>query len=117
MEYIECVVAAVPNDNRQQFVDHANRVAVIFKDHGALRVVECWGDDVPEGKVTSLPMAVKCEPGESVVFSLAVWPSREARDTGMEGFMSDPRMEKEMASMPFDGSRLIHGGFQVIIDV
>ena len=68
----------------------------IFKEHGALRCVECWGDDVPEGKVTSFPMAVKRKDDETVVFSWVEWPSKEARDAGMEKVMDDPRMPPDM---------------------
>jgi uncharacterized protein YbaA (DUF1428 family) len=85
----------------------------LFKECGALKVVECWGDDVPEGKLTSFPMAVKCEENETVVFSWIVWPSREVRDRGNQMAMADPRMQQEM---PFDGKRLIYGGFEIIVE-
>ena len=116
MEYIEGLVAAVPTSNKEQFIQHARDTGAIFKEHGAVRLVECWGDDVPDGQVTSFPMAVKCKPDETVVFSWIVWPSREARDKGMEGVMNDPRMTEDENPMPFDGKRLIFGGFQVILD-
>ena len=114
MEYIEGLVAAVPTQNREKFLQHAREAAAVFKQHGALRVVECWGDDVPAGELTSFPMAVKCKADETVVFSWIVWPSREVRDAGMEAVMNDPRMSEN--PMPFDGSRLIYGGFQMIMD-
>ena len=79
--------------------------------------MECWGDDVPEGKVTSFTLAVKREASESVVFSWITWPSREARDEAWKKLMADPRMQPGAMSMPFDGKRLIYGGFQVILDV
>lgn len=116
MEYIEGLVAAVPTENKDKFIEHARVAAAIFKEHGAIRVVECWGDDVPAGEITSFPMAVKCKPGETVVFSWIVWPSREARDAGMEAVMNDSRMSGEENPMPFDGTRLIYGGFQMIMD-
>lgn len=116
MEYIDGLVAAVPTANKAKYLEHAKAAAVVFKEHGALRVVDCWGDDVPDGEVTSMPMAVKCGADETVVFSWIVWPSREARNAGMEAVMSDPRMTEETNPMPFDGSRLIFGGFQVIMD-
>ncbi len=116
MEYIDGLVAAVPTANKAKYLEHAKAAAVVFKEHGALRVVDCWGDDVPDGEVTSMPMAVKCGADETVVFSWIVWPSREARNAGMEAVMSDPRMTEETSPMPFDGSRLIFGGFQVIMD-
>ncbi len=116
MEYIDGLVAAVPTENKAEYLEHARAAAVVFKEHGALRVVDCWGDDVPDGEVTSLPMAVQCRPDETVVFSWIVWPSREARNAGMEAVFGDPRMSEETNPMPFDGSRLIYGGFQVIMD-
>ena len=116
MEYVEGLVAAVPTANKDQFIEHAREAAALFKEHGALRVVECWGDDVPPGEITSFPDAVKCGADETVVFSWIVWPSREARDRGMQGISNDARMSPESNPMPFDGSRLIYGGFQVIVD-
>ena len=110
MSYIDGFVAAVPTANRESFRKHAADAAAVFKENGALKVVECWGDDVPDGKVTSFPMAVKCEAGETVVFSWIVWPSREARNAGMERIMADPRMQPDANPMPFDGKRLIYGG-------
>ncbi len=80
-------------------------------------MVECWGDDVPEGKLTSFPMAVKKEENETVVFSWVVWPSREVRDEGWKNLMADPRMASDANPMPFDGKRLIYGGFQTILDL
>jgi len=69
MNYIDGFVAAVPTANREAYRQHAEAAAIVFKDHGALKMVDCWGDDVPEGKLTSFPMAVKCESHETVVFS------------------------------------------------
>ena len=116
MEYIEGVIAAVPTANRNEFITHARKAAAVFKEHGAIRLVECWGDDVPSGEFTSFPMAVKCQADETVVFSWIVWPSREARDAGMEAVMNDPRMSETQNPMPFDGTRLIYGGFQMILN-
>jgi len=115
MNYVDGFVCAVPDPNREAYRKHAELGATVFKAHGALAVVECWGDDVPEGKVTSFPMAVKREAGESVVFAWIVWPSREARDAGWKSAMADPRLSPEQNPMPFDGQRLIYGGFQVIV--
>jgi uncharacterized protein YbaA (DUF1428 family) len=106
----------VPTANREAYRKHAEGAAVVFKEHGALKLVECWGDDVPEGKLTSFPMAVKREPDETVVFSWIVWPSRAARDAGMAKVMSDPRLQPDANPMPFDGKRLIYGGFEVIVE-
>jgi uncharacterized protein YbaA (DUF1428 family) len=116
MTYIDGFVAAVPTANREAFRKHAADAAPVFKEHGALKVVECWGDDVPDGKVTSFPMAVKCEPGETVIFSWIVWPSRQVRDAGMAKVMADPRIQPDSNPMPFDGKRVIFGGFEVLVE-
>ena len=115
MDYIEGFVVAVPDANRDTYIRFAAEVAVLLKEHGALRVVECWGDDVPDGKLTSFPLAVKREPKETVVFSWIVWPSKAVRDAGMKASMEDKRLAG--VSMPFDGKRLIYGGFEVLMDV
>ena len=115
MHYIDGFVAAVPTANRQKYIEHATEAAVVFKEHGALKMVECWGDDVPDGKLTSFPMAVKRQPDETVVFSWIVWPSRAVRDAGMAKVMTDPRMQN--LPMPFDDKRMIYGGFQMILEL
>ncbi len=115
MNYVDGYVLAVPNANRAAYQKVAEDAAIVFKEYGALKVVECWGDDVPDGKLTSFPMAVKCEENETVVFSWIVWPSREVRDRGNQKVMEDPRMQKA-EEMPFDGKRLIYGGFEIIVE-
>jgi uncharacterized protein YbaA (DUF1428 family) len=117
MSYIDGFVAAVPTANRDAFKEHAQKAAMVFKEHGASKVMECWGDDVPDGKVTSFPMAVQKKNDETVVFSWIVWPSRETRNAGMKKIMEDPRMQPDVNPMPFDGMRLIYGGFNVLVDV
>jgi uncharacterized protein YbaA (DUF1428 family) len=114
MPYIDGFVLAVPTVNKEAYKQHAENGAIVFKECGALRLVECWGDDVPEGEVTSFPLAVKCQADETVCFSWIIWPSREVRDEGMKKVMADPRMQPEM---PFDGKRMIYGGFEMIVDV
>jgi len=116
MEYVDGFVAAVPTANRNVYRKHAESAAAVFKQHGALRVVECWGDDVPEGKLTSFPMAVKRKEDETVVFSWITWPSRQVRDEGMKKAIADPRLQPDRNPMPFDGKRLIYGGFEVLVD-
>jgi uncharacterized protein YbaA (DUF1428 family) len=116
MAYVDGFVIAVPTANREKFRKHAEEGAVVFKDHGALKVVECWGDDVPDGQVTSFPMAVKKKPDETVVFSWIVWPSRDKRNEAMKKLMDDPRLQPDVNPMPFDGKRLIYGGFEIIVD-
>jgi len=116
MQYVDGYVIAVPDVNKESYRTLAQTAAVIFKDHGALSVVECWGDDVPEGKLTSFSMAVQREPEESVVFSWITWPSKEVRVSGMAAAMQDPRMKHYENQMPFDGKRMIFGGFTVLVD-
>ena len=82
----------------------------------ALAIVECWGDDVPDGKVTSFPMAVKRKDDETVNFSWITWPSKEVRDAGLKQMMEDPRMKPQVNPMPFDGKRVIFGGFQTVLE-
>ncbi len=117
MNYIDGFVAAVPTVNRDSFRKHAEDSAAVFREHGALKVVECWGDDVPEGKLTSFPLAVQRKDGETVVFSWIVWPSRAARNEGMKKVMADPRMQPDSNPMPFDGKRMIYGGFEMLVEV
>ncbi|RYY76231.1 MAG: DUF1428 domain-containing protein [Gammaproteobacteria bacterium] len=116
MFYVDGFVVAVPTENKAAYTKMAQNAAEVFKEYGATKVVETWGDDVPDGKVTSFPMAVKREPNETVVFSWIVWPDRKARDEGMKKSMEDPRMKMEPSTMPFDGKRMIFGGFEAILD-
>ncbi len=115
MSYVDGFVAAVPTTHREAFRQHALKAADFFKEHGALRVVECWGDRVPDGEITSFPMAVKCRPEETVVFSWIIWPSREVREAAYARMMSDPRLVDE--NPPFDGKRLIYGSFEMLVEV
>ena len=115
MSYVDGFVTPVPTANRVAYLLHAQTAAPILRAHGALSVVECWGDDVPPGKLTSFPLAVKCEPGEAVVFSWITWSSKAARDAGWKSVMADPRMQPDAMTTPFDAKRLIYGGFEVLL--
>lgn len=115
MTYIDGFVAAVPTAGKDAYLEHARATGPVFKKYGALRVVDNWGVDVPDGEVTSFPMAVKAEPGETIVFAWIEWPSKEARDKGMEACMADPVFNSDLP-MPFDGKRMIMGGFETILD-
>ncbi len=121
MSYIDGFVMAVPTANKQKFIDHARSIDTIFTELGATRVVECWADDVPEGEVTDFGKAVKATEEESVVFSWIEWPDKETRDAAMNKMMSDDfkdeRMDQEKHPMPFDGKRLIFGGFHPIVEL
>lgn len=115
MAYIDGFVVAVPTANKEIYIAHARAAGEIFKEFGATRMVEGWGDDVPTGKTTDFYRAVKAEPEETVLFSWLEWPSKEVRDAGHAKMMEDPRM-REM-EMPFDGKRMIFGGFTPIVEV
>ena len=115
MSYVDGFVIAVPTANREKFREHAELAAPIFIEYGALSIAECWGDDVPDGKLTSFPLAVKLKDDETVVFSWIIWPDKVTRDTGMEKVMNDPRIQPDMNAMPFDGQRMIFGGFEMIV--
>ena len=115
MSYIDGFVIPVPSGGRERYRAAAQKFHEKFKHLGAIRQVECWGDDVPDGKVTDFKRAVNAKPDETVVFSWLVWPSKEVRDAGNKKMMEDPRM-KMTDDMPFDGKRMIIGGFQVMID-
>jgi uncharacterized protein YbaA (DUF1428 family) len=116
MNYVDGYLVPVPTARREAYRKLALEMSALFKQHGALQVVECWGDDVPEGKVTSFPMAVQRKPDETVVFSWVVWPSKQTRDEGSKRVMEHPSMQKGPEGMPFDAQRMVFGGFEVIVD-
>ncbi|KZD11919.1 DUF1428 domain-containing protein [Oceanibaculum pacificum] len=117
MKYVEGFVCAVPAANKQAYIAHAAKAAKLVKEYGVSRMVECWGDDVPDGTVTDFRGAVKAQADEVVVFSWFEYPSKEVRDAAMQKMMSDPRMKDMAGEMPFDGKRMIFGGFVPILDV
>ena len=117
MAYVDGFVMAVPTATKQKFIDHAKELDPICSELGATRVVECWGDDVPAGKVTDFQRSVQATDEETVVFSWVLWPDKATRDAGMKRMMDDPRMDPANNPMPFDGKRMIFGGFVPIVDV
>jgi uncharacterized protein YbaA (DUF1428 family) len=117
MSYVDGFVAAVPAENKNKFIEHATVMAAVFKDYGALKVVDTWGDDIPDGEITSFPLAVQRKEGETIVFSWIIWPSKEVRNAGWESAMQDTRMHPDANPMPFDGKRVIYGGFTMVSDV
>ncbi len=116
MSYHDGFVIAVPVANKATFIEHAASAAPLFKELGATRVVETWGDAVPDGKVTDFKRAVRANADEAVVFSWIEYPSKTARDAANQRMRNDPRMKEMAASMPFDGQRMIFGGFTPIVE-
>ena len=115
MSYIDGFVAAVPTANKTAFIDHARAIDAIFLELGATRVVEGWGDDVPVGHTTDFQRAVQATADETVVFSWIEWPDKALRDAAFEKMRTDPRMMAMPA--PFDGKRMIMGGFDTVYSV
>lgn len=114
MAYVDGFVLAVPTANREAYRASAAKAWALFKSLGATRLVECWADDVTDGQLTDFKRAVQAKPDETVVFSWIEYPSRQVRDEVYRRMQDDPRM-KEM-EMPFDGKRMIMGGFEPILD-
>ena len=119
MAYVDGFVIAVPTANKQKFIQHATDADNMFLEMGATRILECWGDDVPDGKTTDFRMAVKAKDDESVVFSWVEWPDKATRDAAIAKMTdpnnSDPRMDQEKNPIPFDGKRMIFGGFAPVV--
>jgi uncharacterized protein YbaA (DUF1428 family) len=116
MTYFEGFVAAVPEANKETYRKHAADAAPIFQDLGVKRHFEAWDSDVPEGKVTDFRKAVDAKPDEKVVFAWFEYPDKATRDSANEKMRADPRMEDMGKSMPFDGKRMIYGGFNAIVE-
>ena len=116
MSYVEGFVIAAPTAGKQEVLDFSARMDPIFLEYGATRVVECWGDDVPHGKLTDFHRAVAARDDETVMFSWVEWPDKATRDAGMKKIMEDPRMDPSNP-MPFDGKRMIFGCFESVLDI
>jgi uncharacterized protein YbaA (DUF1428 family) len=117
MAYVDGFVVPVPKDKIEAYKAMARRAGAVWKEHGALAFVECIGDDVPYGELTSFPRAVQVKEDEIVVFSWIVYASRADRDAINTKVMADPRLKADMSDMPFDGKRMIFGGFETIVEL
>jgi uncharacterized protein YbaA (DUF1428 family) len=117
MPYVDGFVLAVPKANLEAYKEMATLASQVWMEHGALSYVESIADDVPYGELTSFPRAVQAKDDEVVVFSWATYPDRASRDEIMAKVMADPRLGKPGDDMPFDGKRMIFGGFQSFIAV
>lgn len=119
MAYIDGFIIAVPKANRDGFIAHAKRTDEMFLELGALRIVECWEDDVPDGERTDFRRAVQADPEEAVAFSWIEWPDKATRDAAMAHLRdpanADPRMDPAHNPIPFDGRRMIFGGFVPVV--
>ena len=116
MPYYDFFLCAVPTTNRDRYTSHAEQAWEIFRRHGALALHEAWGDDVPDGEVTSFPMAVHKQDDETVVASWTIWPDKATRDAGWQAIMQDPATDA-LGELPFDGKRMMWGGFAPILSV
>ncbi len=117
MSYVDGFIVAVPKDKIEPYKALAQRAGKVWREYGALSYVEAIGDDVPYGELTSFPRAVQATEDEVVVFSWITYESRESRDAILAKVMADPRLKDEMENMPFDGKRMIYGGFNIAIEL
>lgn len=114
MPFLDITVIPVPTANKAAYLEHSRNSTIVFKDYGATRVTETWGEDVPDGKATDFKKAVQLKDGETVAVGWITWPDKATRDTAWEKLMTDSRLSS--SEMPFDGKRMIYAGFEVIAD-
>ena len=117
MPYVDGFVLAVPKQKIEAYKAMARKAGEVWKEHGAIAFVECVGDDVPYGELTSFPRAVQAKDDEVVIFSWIVYASREQRDSINAKVMADPRLKHDPSDMPFDGKRMIYGGFESLVEL
>jgi uncharacterized protein YbaA (DUF1428 family) len=117
MAYVDGFVVAVPKENLDAYEKMARLAGEVWKEHGALSYVECVGDDVPYGELTSFPRSVQAKDDELVIFSWITYPSREVRDAINAKVMADPRLQDSMKNTPFDAKRMIYGGFKTLMEM
>ena len=113
MPFLDITVIPVPTANKAAYLAHSRHSTLLFKEHGAISVTECWGEDVPEGKWTDFRKAVDLKEGETVAVGWITWPDRAVREAAWEKLMKDERMVS--ADMPFDANRMIFGGFETVL--
>ena len=117
--YVDGFILAVPTDRKEDFIRHASLADTVFMEWGATRILECWGDDVPDGKQTDFRKAVQAGPDETVVFAWIEWPDKATRDAAMTRLTDpehlDDRLNPEKNPMPLDGKRVIVGGFEPVV--
>jgi|SRR5690242_14787476 uncharacterized protein YbaA (DUF1428 family) len=117
MSYVDGFVLAVPTEKLEAYKKLARKAGEVWMEHGATAYVETVGDDVPYGELTSFPRAVQAKEDEVVIFAWVVYPSRAKRDEVMAKVMADPRLEGSMKDAPFDGKRMIFGGFVPFVEL
>ena len=117
MTYVDGFVMAVPRAKLDEYKALSRRSGAVWKEHGALSFVECEADDVPYGELTSFPRAVQAKDDEVVIFSWATYKDRQSRDAVMKKVMDDPRLKDSMTNPPFDGKRMIFGGFESFLEL
>lgn len=115
MSYFDIAVYAVRSADKQALTDFATSTNTMFVEYGALRLIDCWGEDVPHGKLTDLYLAVAAEEGETVCVGIVEWPDKAVRDSAWARLESDPRMAGLQG--PMDGKRMIFGGFSALVDI
>lgn len=116
MAYVDGFIVAVPKKNLDAYRKMAKLAAKVWREHGATDYKECVADDVSMGKITSFPRSVKQKPDETVIFAWIGYKSRAHRDRVLKKVMADPRLKMDTKTMPFDGKRMIYGGFKVFVD-
>lgn len=115
MSYIQGFIIPVPDEKKKAYREIAEKAVPMFEEYGAIRIVETWGTDLREGKITDFYSAVKAKDNENIVFSWIVWPDKATCDAAAKKMESDERM-KMPDDMPFDASRMIYGGFEILLD-
>ncbi|QGG93282.1 DUF1428 family protein (plasmid) [Agrobacterium sp. MA01] len=115
MTYIDGFLTPVPVAMKKRYLEHARTTALVFRSHGALAVMENWGDDLPDGDATSIRKAVLCREDETVCLAWVVWPDKQTRDAALMKVFTDPKLSRDQNPAPYDGKRLIRGGFQTVV--